>query len=119
MTFKTTMGPDTSVTKETFDTPPRDNPPADFSPLVLMGYDATIDGVHSYMKDGYWYVDWMECTSLFGHTTISALSPFSWEWIARCSTEVGWVRENVEFYPAIPEEVCERLLCLLFDYDDE
>lgn len=120
MAFKTMMGPDLNVTKETFDTPPRDNPPADFAPLVLTGYDATIDGVHSYMKDGYWYVDWMECTSLFGHTTISAMSPFSWEWIARCSVEGGgWVRDNVEFYHAIPEVIRERLMCLLFDDDDE
>ena len=50
MAFKTMMGPDLNVTKETFDTPPRDNPPADFAPLVLTGYDATIDGVHSYMR---------------------------------------------------------------------
>lgn len=120
MAFKTMMGPDLSETKEMFTTPPRENPPADFSPLVLTGYDATIDGVHSYKKDGYWYVDWMECTSLFGHTVISALSPFSWEWIARCSIAGGgWVRENVEFYHAIPEEIRERLLCLLFDDDDE
>ena len=57
MAFKTTMGPDLSVTKETFDTPPRDNPPADFSPLVLTGYDATRDGEQSYLNDGYWSVD--------------------------------------------------------------
>ena len=70
MAFKTMMGPDTRMTKETFDTPPRNNPPADFSPLVLTGYDATIDGLHSYKKDGYWYVDWMECTSLFGRSLL-------------------------------------------------
>lgn len=120
MAFKTMMGPDLSETKETFDTPPRDNPPADFAPLVLTGYDAVIKGVHSYKKDGYWYVDWLECTSFFGRTTISAMSPFSWEWIARCSiTGGGWIRDNVEFYHAIPEEIRERLLCLLFDDDDE
>lgn len=120
MTFKTTDGPDINVTKLTFNTPPRDNPPADFSPLVLTGYDAVIEGVHSYKKDGYWYVDWMECTSIFGHTYISAMSPFSWEWIARCSiAEGGWTRGNVEFYHEIPEEVRERMLCLLFDEDDE
>lgn len=119
MAFKTVRGPDTSMTKETFDTPPRDSPPADFSPLVLTGYDATIDGLHSYEKDGYWYVDWMECTSLFGRTVISAMSPFSWEWIARCPIEGGWTRDSVEFYHAIPEEILERLLCLLFDDDDE
>lgn len=120
MAFKTTMSPHFSETKEMFTTPLRENPPADFSPLVLTGYDATIDGLHSYKKDGYWYVDWMECTSLFGRTVISAMSPFSWEWIARCSiAEGGWVRDNVEFYHAIPEEIRERLLCLLFDDDDE
>ena len=120
MAFKTMMGPGLIETKETFDTPPRENPPADFSPLVLTGYDATIDGLHSYKKDGYWYVDWMECTSMFGHTFISAASPFSWEWIARCSIKTGgWVRENVEFYHAIPEKIRERLLCLLFDEDDD
>ena len=48
------------------------------------------------------------------------MSPFSWEWIARCSIAGGgWTRENVEFYHAIPEEVRERLLCLLFDEDDD
>ena len=122
MAFKTMMGPDLSETKETFDKPVRDNPPSDFSPLVLTGYDATITGLHSYMKDGYWYVDWMECISLFGHTNISAMSPFSWEWIARCSIDGGgWTQDNVEFYHAIPEEIRERLLCLLFDdtYDIE
>lgn len=120
MAFKTMTGPNLYATKMTFSEPVRNNPPADFSPLVLTGYDATIDGVHSYMKDGYWYVDWMECTSLFGHTTISAMSPFSWEWIARCSVDgAGWTRDNVEFYHAIPEEIRERLLCLLFDDDDE
>lgn len=119
MAFKTMTGPDTSVTKETFDKPPRENPPADFSPLVLTGYDATIGGLHSYEKDGYWYVDWMECTSIFGRTVICATSPFSWEWLVRCSVAGGgWVRDNVEFYPAIPEEIRERMLCLLFD-DDE
>lgn len=120
MAFKTILSPSFDMTKETFDTPPRDNPPTDFSPLVLTGYDATIDGLHSYKKDGYWYVDWMECTSLFGRTVISAMSPFSWEWIARCSIETGgWVRENVEFYHAIPEDIREQLLCLLFDEDDD
>jgi len=114
------MGPPLGETKEMSTPPPQKTPPVDFSPLVVTGYDATIDGLHSYKKDGYWYVDWMECTSLFGHTVISALSPFSWEWIARCSIAGGgWVRDNVEFYHAIPEEIRERLLCLLFDDDDE
>lgn len=120
MAFKTMMGPDLNATKETFDTPPRDNPPADFSPLVIKADNAFIKGLHSYEKGGYYYVDWLECVSRFGHTYISAMSPFSWEWIARCSIAGGgWTRDNVEFYHAIPEEIRERLLCLLFDDDDE
>lgn len=120
MAFKTMMGPDLNVAKETFTTPPRENPPEDFSPLVIKGDDSVIKGLHSYEKDGYYYVDWLECVSRFGHTYISALSPFSWEWIARCSIENGgWVRENIEFYSAIPLEICERLLDLLFEDDDE
>ena len=48
------------------------------------------------------------------------MSPFSWEWIARCSIETGgWIRDNVEFYHAIPEQIRKRLLELLFDEDDE
>lgn len=120
MAFTTMMGPDLSETKLTFDEPVRSQPPADFSPLVLKGEDAFITGLHSYQEDGYYYVDWLECISHFGHTYISAMSPFSWEWIARCSIETGgWARENVEFYHAIPEQIRKRLLELLFDEDDD
>lgn len=120
MAFTTTMGPNLSETKLTFDKPPHTQPPADFSPLVLKAKDAYIKGLHSYKKDGYYYVDWLECFSRFGHTYISAMSPFSWEWIARCSIETGgWIRENIEFYPAIPVEIRKRLLDLLFDEDDD
>lgn len=116
MAFTTMRGPNLSETKLAFDEPVRNNPPADFSPLVLKGEYAFITGLHSYEKGGYHYVDWLECVSSFGHTYISALSPFSWEWIARCSIETGgWIRDNIEFYPAIPVEIRKRLLDLLFD----
>lgn len=116
MAFTTMRGSNFRDTKLVFDKPVTTQPPADFSPLVIKADDAFIKGLHSYEKDGYYYVDWLECISRFGHTYISTMSPFSWEWIARCSIESGgWARDNVEFYHAIPEEIRERLLCLLFD----
>ena len=116
MAFTTMRGPNLSETKLAFDKPVTTQPPADFSPLVIKDNDAFIKGLHSYEKDGYYYVDWLECISRFGHTYISTMSPFSWEWIARCSIETGgWVRDNIEFYHAIPVEIRKRLLCLLFD----
>ena len=116
MAFTTMRGPNLSETKLAFDKPVTTQPPADFSPLVIKADDAFIKGLHSYKKDGYYYVDWLECISRFGHTYISTMSPFSWEWIARCSIESGgWTRDNVEFYHAIPVEIRKRLLDLLFD----
>ena len=120
MAFATMTGPNLSETKLAFDKPVGTQPPSDFSPLVLDADDAFITRLHSYEKDGYYYVDWLECISRFGHTYISALSPFSWEWIARCSIETGgWFRENVEFYEHIPEDIQGKLLSLLFNEDDD
>ena len=116
MAFTTMRGPNLSETKLVFDKPVTTQPPADFSTLVIKADDAFIKGLHSYKKDGYYYVDWLECISSFGHTYISTMSPFSWDWIARCSIETGgWIRDNIEFYHAIPVEIRKRLLDLLFD----